>query len=115
MKSEGIWPTLEWLQRERSQSPQDLALRGYVEILRASIVKDFLSFPKGMQSVPKMTPDFLNNFDQFNLSAQEGYLISQIDGRTNLEKLLKLSPFDPFNTLFSLARMHNARAIEIPK
>lgn len=113
LKAEGTWGTLAWLQQERTSKPQDLALRGYVEIIRASIVKDFLAQASGTKSVPRLTPDFLNEFDKFNLSAQEGYLISQIDGRTNIEKLLKLSPFDPFTTFFSLARMYQVRAIEI--
>lgn len=113
VKAEGNWAALTWLQQERTRNSGDLSLRGYIEILRASIVKDFLGAAAGMKSVPKLTPDFLNDFDKFNLTAQEGFLISQIDGRTNLEKLLKLSPFDPFTTLFSLARMHHMRAIEI--
>jgi len=113
VKSEGPWAALAWLQQERKTNPGDLALRGYVEILRSSVVKDFLGLATGMKTVPKLTSAFLNDFNKFNLTAQEGYLISQIDGRTNLEKLLKLSPFDPFNTLFSFARMHHVRAIEI--
>lgn len=113
MKADGPWGTLAWLQQQRPANASDLALRGYVEILRASIVKDFLSQPTGMKTIPRLTADFLNDFNKFSLSAQEGYLISQIDGRTNLEKLLKVSPFDPFTTLFSLARMHHLRAIEI--
>lgn len=115
MKAEGPWAALAWLQQERKSNAGDLSLRGYVEILRAAIVKDFLGLATGLKTVPRLTPDFLNDFNKFNLTAQEGYLISQIDGRTNIEKLLKLSPFDPFTTLFSLARMHHLRAIEIQK
>lgn len=115
LKDDGTWKTLSWLQVQRKEHPTDLALRGYVEILRASIVRDLLAATSGLKSAPRMSPDFLNNFDRFNLSAQEGYLISLIDGNTNLEKLLKLSPFDPFTTFFSLARMLNLSAIEIPE
>lgn len=113
IKAEGNWAALSWISEQRRQTGSDPVLRGYVEILRVTIVKDFLSLPQGMKAVPRLTPDFLNDFARFNLSAQEGYLISQIDGRTNLEKLLKVSPFDPFTTLFSLARMENVRAIEV--
>jgi hypothetical protein len=113
IKAEGNWATLEWIQAERKLRGSDPVLRGYVEILRVTIVKDFLALSKGTTAVPRLTPDFLNDFARFNLTAQEGYLISQIDGRTAIEKLLKLSPFDPFSTLFSLARMENVRAIEV--
>ena len=115
LKSDGAWKTLSWLQTMRQEHPTDLALRGYVEILRASIVRDLLALTSGFKSMPRMSPDFLTEFDKFNLTAQEGYLISLIDGNTNLEKLLKLSPFDPFTTFFSLARMQNLGAIEIPE
>jgi len=47
-------------------------------------------------------------------SAQEGYLISLIDGRLALQKLLILSPFDPFTTLFNLAKLQHERAITVP-
>ena len=113
IKREGYWAALTWLKEERKNREADPVLRGYVEILRVSLVKDFLSLSNGMKSVPRLTSDFLNDFNKFDLTAQEGYLISQIDGRTNLEKLLKLSPFDPFTTLFSFARMEHLRAIEV--
>lgn len=112
IKAEGNWAVLAWLQERRKEVPGDLSLRGYVEILRVTIVKDFLSLTTGMKTVLRLTPEFLTDFNKFNLTAQEGYLISQIDGRTNIEKLLKLSPFDPFTTLFSFARMYHVRAIE---
>jgi len=114
LKENGTWPTLSWLFEERNRQAGDIELRGYVEILRAVVVKDFVSHPQGMRAIPKLSPEFLADFGRFNLSAQEGYLISLIDGRTNVEKLLKLSPFDPFSTLFNLARLLNQRAIVVP-
>ncbi|MCA1732704.1 MAG: hypothetical protein LC732_03780, partial [Acidobacteria bacterium] len=63
---------------------------------------------------PKLTADFLSDFDRFNLTAQEGYLISLIDGRITIEMLLKLTPFDNFTTLFNLAKLQNQQAITIP-
>jgi hypothetical protein len=94
--------------------PNDLSLRGYTEIVRNTIVRDLLAHPRGLQAVPKLTAEFLTNFDRFNLSAQEGYLISLIDGRLALQKLLILSPFDPFTTLFNLAKLQYERAITVP-
>ncbi|MBI2213722.1 MAG: hypothetical protein HYU52_08755 [Acidobacteria bacterium] len=115
LKEAGTWPTLNWLFDERTRQPGDIELKGYVEILRAVVVKEFLSHPQGMRAVPKLSPEFLADFGRFNLTAQEGYLISLIDGRTNIEKLLKLSPFDPFSTLFNLARLQSQKAIVVPQ
>ena len=40
--------------------------------------------------------------------------VAAIDGRMDLQKLLVLSPFDPFTTLFNLAKLQHERAITIP-
>jgi len=110
-----MWHTYLKLVEARGAYPDDLSLRGYTEIVRNNIVRDLLSNPKGMGAVPKLSAEFLTNFDRFNLTAQEGYLISLIDGRMDLQKLLVLSPFDPFTTLFNLAKLQHERAITIPQ
>ena len=115
LKQNGVWHTYSKLIEARTSYPNDLSLRGYVEIVRNIIVREFLEHPKGMQSVPKLSAEFLTNFDRFNLSAQEGFLVSLIDGRMDISKLMILSPFDPFTTLFNLAKLENERAIAIPK
>lgn len=115
VKQYGVWHTYYKLVEARAAYPDDLSLRGYAEIVRNTIVRDFVAHPKGMHAVPKLTAEFLTNFDRFNLSAQEGYLVSLIDGRFDLQKLLILSPFDPFTTLFNLAKLQQERAIMVPQ
>ena len=114
LKQHGAWHTYVKLLEARTAYPDDLALRGYVEIVRNSIVKVFLAQPRGTQAVPKMSEEFLSNFERFNLNAQEGYLVSLIDGRLDMQKLMILSPFDPFTTIFILAKLQNERAIVVP-
>lgn len=115
LKQNGPWHTYAKLLEAKTAYPGDLSLRGYLEILRNNIVRGLLDHPKGMQAVPKLSAEFLSNFDRFNLSAQEGYLVSLIDGRMDISKLMLLSPFDPFTTLFNLAKLANERAITIPQ
>lgn len=115
LRQHGIWHTYYKLVEARGHYPDDLSLRGYTEILRNNVVRDLLATPKGMQAAPRLTAEFLTNFDRFNLNAQEGYLVSLIDGRLDLQKLLILSPFDPFTTLFTLAKLQNERAISVPQ
>ena len=115
LKQNGVWHTYAKLVEARNAYPNDLSLRGYVEIVRNTIVREFVEHPKGMQAVAKLSAEFLSNFDRFNLSAQEGYLISLIDGRMDISKLMILSPFDPFTTLFNLAKLAHERAIVIPQ
>jgi hypothetical protein len=114
LRDAGPWRTYEKLLEARRSFPEDLLVRGYTEIIRNMIVRELLAHPKGLQAVPKLSPEFLTAFDRFNLNAQEGYLISLIDGRLDLQKLLKLSPFDQFNTLFNLAKLQFQRAITLP-
>ena len=66
-------------------------------------------------SIPAVHFPDVTHFDRFNLNAQEGYLVSLIDGRLDLQKLMILSPFDPFNTIFILAKLQNERAIVVPQ
>src|SRR5947207_7710614 len=115
IKQNGLWHT--WYKRveARNAYPEDLALRGYSEIVRNAIVRELLQTSKGMHAVPKLSPEFLTNFDRFNLNAQEGYLVSLIDGRLDLQKLVLLSPFDQFTTMFILSKLENQHAITIPQ
>ena len=115
VRQNGLWRTYQKLLEARQAWPDDLAVRGYIEILRSAIVRDLVAHPKGMRVVPKLGADFLSNFERFSLNAQEGYLVSLIDGRTDLQKLMILSPFDPFHTLFILAKLAHERAITVPK
>ncbi|HUP63397.1 MAG TPA: hypothetical protein VNA69_23625 [Thermoanaerobaculia bacterium] len=115
LRQNGAWHTFSKLLEARRAYPEDLSLRGYIELVRNTIVRDFLAHPKGMQAVPKLSAEFMSNFDRFNLNAQEGYLVSLIDGRLDISKLLILSPFDPFNTMFILAKLEHERAITVPQ
>lgn len=115
LKQYGPWHTYAKLIEARNAYPNDLSLRGYVEIVRNTIVRALLEHPRGMQAIPKLSAEFLTNFDRFNLSAQEGFLVSLIDGRMDISKLMILSPFDPFTTLFNLAKLQHERAISIPQ
>lgn len=114
LKQNGVWHTYDKLTEASRAYPGDLSLRGYVELVRNVIVRDFLAHPRGMLAVPKLTAEFLSNFDRFNLNAQEGYLVSLIDGRLSVQKLMILSPFDQFTTIFVLAKLEHERAITVP-
>ncbi len=115
LKQNGAWHTHTKLMEARRAFSDDLSLRGYLEIVRNTIVREFLNHPRGMQAVPKLSADFLTNFDRYDLNAQEGYLVSLIDGRMDVSKLLILSPFDPFHTIFILAKLQQERAITVPQ
>jgi hypothetical protein len=113
IEQKGLWETHDGLllQVRANPSPE---LYGFLEVVRASIVRKFLEQSNELGAVPRISPLFLSDFDRFNLNVQEGFLISLIDGRSNIQNLLKLSPFDHFTTLFNLARLHHQQAITLP-
>lgn len=113
LKHSGVWPTYFNLLQTRRTHPNDLPLRGYVELVRSLIVRDLLSRSKGVGSVPRLTEEFQRDYARFDLDAQEGYLISLIDGSLSIEKLMKLCPSDHFTTLFNMAKLQQMKAIVI--
>lgn len=113
IESRGVWGTYDELASHASREPSPV-IYGYIEILRTTIVREFLDRSNDMKAVPRISPLFLSDFDRFNLNVQEGFLISLIDGRSSLQALLKLSPFDHFTTLFNLAKLHRQQAITLP-
>lgn len=113
VEGRGIWETYEELAAQASREPSPV-IYGYLEILRTTIVRQFLERSREMTAVPRISPLFLSDFDRFNLNVQEGFLMSLIDGRSSLQALLKLSPFDHFTTLFNLAKLHYQQAITLP-
>lgn len=115
VKHSGVWATWNHLQEMRSAHPEDLSLRGYCEILRNQIVREFVASGSEGAAIPRHSSAFLEDYSRFTLDAQEGYLISLIDGQLSIEKLLKVSPLDHFNTLFTLARLLHLGAIEFPE
>src|SRR5438034_11591714 len=51
VKQYGLWHTYYKLMEARGAYPDDLSLRGYTEIVRNTIVREFLAHPKGMRAV----------------------------------------------------------------
>lgn len=113
IEERGLWETYEQIHAQATRDPSPVLI-GYVEVIRTTIVRRFLERSNELSVVPRISPQFLTDFDRFNLNVQEGFLMSLIDGRSSLQALLKLSPFDQFTTLFNLARLHQQQAITLP-
>lgn len=114
IKHSGVWATYFNLVETRKTHPDDLSLRGYVEFIRNVIIRDLLARGRGFEAVPQLSAEFLEDYSRFALSAQEGYLISLIDGHLSLQKLLKVTPFDAVTTIFTVAKLEHVKAITIP-
>lgn len=113
LRSVGVWKTYDRLQALEDSRPADLTIYGLTEIVRNVIVRDFLSEGKGLDSTPKLTAEFLTDYGRFDLSAKEGYLVSLIDGRLTLQRLVSVSPLDAFTTVFYLAKLRYQKVIHL--
>ncbi len=115
IKHSGVWATWLHLIEARTDHSDDLSLRGYCEILRNQIVREVVVRTQSGLAIPALSKAFLDDYSRFTLNAQEGYLVSLIDGQMSVENLLKVSPFDPFSTLFTVAKLLYVGAIELPE
>ncbi len=115
VKHSGVWATWLHLVKSRDAHSDDLSLRGYCEILRNQIVRELVVRTGSGVAVPTLSKAFTEDYSRFSLNAQEGYLVSLIDGQMSVEQLLKVTPFDPFSTLFTVAKLLYVGAIELPE
>src|SRR5258708_35350605 len=75
IKQYGVWHTYLKLVEARGAYPDDLALRGYTEIIRNNIVRDMLANTKRRNAVPRLSAECLTNFDRLHPTPQKGYCI----------------------------------------
>lgn len=109
----GPWITYARLLAIEESAPCDLKIRGFIELVRSIVVRDFLAEGKGLDAAPKLSAEFLTDYGRFNLSAKEGYLVSLIDGRLTVQRLISVCPFDAFTTIFYLVKLKYQKAITI--
>ena len=76
-----------------------------------AIVDGYVTGLGSEKLVPKLRPGALTNI---KLSAEEGFVLSRIDGRTNIAQLVLLVPFDAEVTVVILKQLVKLGAIEIP-
>ena len=114
MRAKDPWQTLARIDSLPDRERRTLAVRGLREIVRNVIVRDLLAGEERMSAVPRLTPDFVEDFERFDLTVRDGYLVSLIDGRSSIQSILKLSPVDPFTTLFAIARLHHKKVVTLP-
>jgi len=110
----GSWPTLDKLEALPPAEQSSLIVKGLKQIVQNLIVRELLVGQDAMAATPRLTPDFLEDFERFDLTAKEGYLVSLIDGRSPLRSILKLSPLDAFATLFAVAKLEHKKVVTIP-
>lgn len=98
--------TIEQLNQAVQQRPDDLKAVGYLRLAESLVVRNFCSRyedPGGV--VPRLDPKLGEEITKFSLNPAEGFLLSQMDGNTDLESLFFVSGMNRFRTCLLLEKL----------
>lgn len=98
--------TLGLLRRALKQSPRDLEVAGYLKLAESLSVRTFLNrFDDPGAVVPRLDPKLTADITKFALNPAEGFLLSQMDGRTDLGSFFFVSGMNRFRTCLMLEKL----------
>lgn len=98
--------TLALLRRALQQRPGDLELAGFLKLAESLVVRNFFNrFEKSDTVVPRLDPKLAADITRFSLNPAEGFLLSQMDGQTDLGSLFFVSGMNRFRTCFLLEKL----------
>ncbi len=102
------WSQLQEVAREM---PERLDVEGYLGLVRAERAKKFAREIGDKGRTLQLTCK-MEDLKVLNLQPDEGFLLSQIDGRVTIEELISLSSTDRVRTLETLARFLREGLVE---
>ncbi len=103
---------LELLETLAREDPGNLAVQGPIELARAELLDRYRGRLCDGIAVPqlKIAPDELI---KFNLPADAGFVLSNIDGSNAVNDLVEVSGLNPFEVLRTCCRLIDAGIIEV--
>lgn len=101
----------ERLEKVSSLEPDRLDVQGYLELVRAQLLRSYEKAVGDQGRRPRLLVD-PTDLQSRQLGPVEGYLLSQIDGILTLEELLTLSTVGRFRTLEILSELIRDEIIE---
>lgn len=104
---EGAFQALEGICNE---FPNDEALDGYLNRLKGEMTQQYSQTLGSMDRIPQLSVS-QNDLMGRQLSPEEGFVISRIDGSGTIEDLLTVLGLDRFTGLRTLHRLHQAGLI----
>ncbi len=105
---EKAWCQLQAIARK---NPGRLDVEGYLGLVRTQRAKKFAREIGDKGRTLKLTCK-IEELKRLNLRPDEGFLLSQIDGRVTIEELIRLSSTDRVRTLETLARFLREGLVE---
>ncbi len=83
--------------------PDRLDVRGYIELVRKQLMQQWANEISDRGRVLRLAKN-TNDLLKLRLRPEEGFLLSQVDGRVTVDELISLSGSDRFNALEMIAR-----------
>lgn len=83
------------------EEPDNPIYRAYLELSKTAIVKAFLKQVGAFTKVPVLKVG-LSKITDYDLTEEQGFILSLINGETTFEDIVYLSPVPPFLTFASL-------------
>lgn len=103
---------LRYLRAARSLRPEDRGLEGAVQAAEQQIRQALERSGVTLDKVPKLAVP-LEQLTNVNVSAQEGFLLTRIDGHYDIRSILKISPMPEIDALVLFYRLHKAGHIQL--
>jgi hypothetical protein len=98
---------LRYLRAARSLRPDDRNLEGAVASAEQQIRRSLEQGGLTVEKVPKLAVP-MEKLTTLNVSAQEGFLLTRIDGRYDIKSILKISPMPEIDALVLFFRLMKA-------
>jgi len=81
--------------------PGNMLYRAFFELSKVAIVKQLLVITHSFGNMPVLKVS-LSKITDYQLTEEQGFILSLINGETSFEDMVYLSPVPPFVTFFSL-------------
>jgi len=85
------------------KEPENTTYKSHLELSKNAAVKSFLKEIGAISEVPMLRAE-LSSITDLNLTEEQGFILSLINGETSFEDIVYLSPVAPFTTFSTLKR-----------
>lgn len=102
---------LETLNSSLNNFPTDLEILGYINLIETLLLQQYSDNFSGLVSIPEINPRISDRLTELNLEGNEGYLLSQIDGNTDIRSLIYICGMGKLTTLRTLNKFLSEQII----
>ncbi len=106
---------LQLFEEIQRDDPKDIEVRKYIEILKTQLMNKYMKVLGSKDYIPIKTSDNPNYYNDMDLSNEEGFIFSQVDGRTDFKGIVNISGMKPIKAYGILHHLLTRGTIKIKK